>query len=160
MKIAFPLEVNEDGFPPIRVELLNATRLSERSYRIENAPFFVPNISFGDVVGAEPIGPNGQLQFTTVEAASDFTSISVILLDPAMDTLLMELLRGLECVIEYGEFGAYRVLAVSVPASADYASLRTKLMGLEADSKISFAELAVARLAEPPNKSFERTREG
>jgi hypothetical protein len=158
VKIAFPLEVDEDGFPPIKVELLNATQLSQRTFRIENAPFFTPNISFGDVVGAEASGPNSQLQFTTVLDPSEFTSISVILLDPAMDTFLMDLLRGLGCVLEYGEFDVYRVLAVAVPASTDYASLRAQLTSLEADSKLSFAELAVGHRADPPNKSLERTR--
>ena len=160
VKVSFPLEVDEDGFPPIRVELLNATQLSPRTFRIENAPFFVPNVSFGDIVGGEPCGVNGQFQFTSVVETSEFTSISIILLDTAMDTMLMDLLRGFDCVIEYGEFGVFRVLAVAVPASANYPALRRQLEGLEADSKLSFSELSVAHAPDPPNKSLERTREG
>ena len=160
VKVAFPLDVDEDGFPPITVEILNATRLTSRSFRIENAPFFVPNISFGDVVSAEPNGLNEQFQFMSVLKASEFTSISVILLDPAMDTLLMDLLRGLGCVIEYGEFGVYRVLAVAVPATTDYASLREKLVGLEENSKLSFSELSIAHKLDPPSNSPWRTGGG
>jgi hypothetical protein len=160
VKVSFPLEVDEDGFPPIRVELLNATQLSAHTFRIENAPFFVPNVSFGDVVGGESRGIEGQFEFTSVVEPSEFTSIAIILLDSAMDTLLMDLLRGLGCVIEYGEFGTFRVLAVAVPATTNYPALRLQLEGLEADSKLSFSELSVAHAPEPSNKSLERTREG
>ncbi len=160
VKVSFPLEVDEDGFPPIRVELLNATQLSPRTFRIDNAPFFVPNVSFGDVVSGEPCSIDGQFQFTSVVEPSEFTSVAIILLDSAMDTLLMDLLRGLECVIEYGEFGTFRVLAVAVPATTNYPALRRQLEGLEADSKLSFSELSVAHALDPPNKSLERTRGG
>lgn len=39
----------------------------------------------------------------------------------------MDLLRGLDCVIKYGEFGVYRVLGVAVPSATDYASLSTPI---------------------------------
>ena len=45
-KIAYHLEQDEDGFPPISVELLNATQLSVDTFRIANAPFFAKEVSF------------------------------------------------------------------------------------------------------------------
>lgn len=56
----------------------------------------------------------------------------------------MDLLRGLGCVIEYGEFGVFRVLSVAIPESADYVELRNQLENLEKQNKLSFEELAVA----------------
>jgi hypothetical protein len=144
MKIAIPLECNEDGYPPIQYELLNATAISANSFRIDNAPFFAPNISYNDIVRARQSSIPEQFDFVELIEGSTFTSISIIILDASMDVFLMDLLRGLNCVIEYGEFGKFRVLAVAVPASTDYSQLRIQLEHLETKSMISFAELAIA----------------
>lgn len=142
-KVLFHLEPDEDGFPPISAETLNATPLGGGLFRIENTPFFVPNLSFNDVVRACSTDVEGQYAFDEVVEASEFTSLSIIILDQGMDTLLMDLLRGLDCVIEYGEFGVYRVLAVAVPATTDYEGLRQQLQSLEDQGLLSFAELAI-----------------
>jgi hypothetical protein len=142
-KIAFQLEQDEDGYPPIAVELLNATKISEDQFRLDNAPFFAPEVSYGDVVRARPTDIEGQFLFDGLIEGSDFTSISIILLDRAMDSFLMDLFRGHHSVIEYGEFGNYRMLAVAIPATQNYGELRRQLAELEAQGKLSFAELAV-----------------
>jgi hypothetical protein len=144
VKVAYRLDPNEDGYPPISVELLNAMRVSPGVFRIENAPFFSPNVSYRDIVSACASVAEGQFDFVELLQASDFTSISIILLDPKMDEFLMDLLRGLHCVLEYGEFGVYRVLAVAVPPATDYRALRAQLEDLEGRELISFAELSVA----------------
>lgn len=142
-KVVFQLDRDEDGFPPISIEMLNAIQIEKERFQIKNAPFFTPNISYDDVVEAVPTNMAGQYTFVKVIEQSDFTSLSIIILDSSMDSLLMDLLRGLDCVIEYGEFGVYRILAVSVPASTDYESLRNQLQSLEDRGAISFAELAL-----------------
>lgn len=144
VKVRFDLEQDEDGYPPIAVEMLNATKLGLNLYRVENAPFFVENVSYGDSVVALPTKVEGQYQFKEVAEQSSFGSLSIIILEASMDTLLMDLLRGLDCVIEYGEFGAWRMLAVAVPASTDYSALREQLQALEDRELISFAELALS----------------
>jgi len=146
-KIAYHLEQDEDGFPPISVELLNATQLSVDTFRIANAPFFAKEVSFGDVVRAAPSSAAEQYEFVALIEGSSFTSLSIIVLDPEMDTFLMDFFRGQQCVLEYGEFGSYRVLAVAIPPYADYTEIRRQLAILEGQSKLSFAELAVPAAA-------------
>lgn len=143
-KVFYTLQVNEDGYPPISVEMLNATRVSDDAFLIENSPFFAENVAFHDVVRARPTPVQGQFEFCGVVEESPFTALSIILLDVSMDRFLMDLLRGLGCVLEYGEFGAYRVLAVAVPPRIDYRPLRTQLEDLERRELISFAELSLA----------------
>ena len=142
-KVLFQLEQNEDDFPPIRVEMINATPLGDGLFRIENAPFFAANISYNDVVKASPTDVSGQYDFEEVVEQSQFTALSIIIMDESMDSFLMDLFRGLRCVIEYGEFGVYRVLAVAIPGTIDYGTVREKLQALEDRELISFAELAV-----------------
>jgi Domain of unknown function (DUF4265) len=145
VKIAIHLERNEDGFPPLSIELLNADQVSGDTFRIRNAPFFAPNVAYQDLVRARPSTVAGQFDLIDLVESSPFTCISIILLDATMDQFMMDLLRGMDCVIEYGEFGVYRVLAVAVPPSAAYTSLRATLDDLEARELISYAELCVAQ---------------
>ncbi len=144
LKVLFKLENNEDGYPPISHELINVTDMSNNTFRIDNAPFFVRELSFNDIVFAQESDINEQFEFVCVKEESSFTSISIIILAPSMDSYLMDLLRGLGCVVEYGEFGSYRVLAVAIPAETDYFKLKKQLNSLEEDTKISFEELAIA----------------
>jgi hypothetical protein len=144
VKVAYKLEVDATGFPPVSVELLNAKPMTSELFRIENAPFFASEVSFGDLVRARSTDVEGQLLFSEVVTASDYTSVSIILLDSSLDVFLMDFLRGLECVIEYGEFGSFRMVAVAVPANTNYLVIRAQLVVFEAQSKLSFAELAVA----------------
>ncbi|MBP7370379.1 MAG: DUF4265 domain-containing protein [Arenimonas sp.] len=143
IKVVFQLERNEDGYPPIAVEMLNAKALGGGLFLIQNTPFFTENVSYHDVVKASATDVQGQQSFDELVEQSDFTALSIIILDESMDTFLMDLLRGLSCVIEYGEFSVYRVLAVAVPATTDYATLRGVLQSLEDRELISFSELAV-----------------
>lgn len=143
-KVVFHLDQNEDGFPPISVEMLNAKALGNATFKVENAPFFTPNISYGDVVKATPTDTPDEYEFEEVVEQSQFTTLSIIIMDQSMDSFLMDFFRGSDCVIEYGEFGAYRVLAVAVPSSVEYAPVREQLQSLEDQGLISFAELAVA----------------
>ena len=148
-KVAYRLEQNAEGFPPIAVEILNAIDLGHEQFQIKNAPFFAEGVSYDDVVRALPTAVPGQYQFETVVQASSFISLSLIIMDDSMDSFLMSLLRGLDCVVEYGEFGAYRVLSVAVPEAANYAALRNQLQILEDKGQISFAELALPKAMSP-----------
>lgn len=143
-KVVFHLEQNDDGFPPISIEMVNAKSFGDATFKIENAPFFTPNISYGDVVRAKPTDIPDQYEFEEVVEQSEFTTLSIIIMDESMDSFLMDFFRGLRCVIEYGEFGVYRVLAVAIPGTVEYAPVREQLQSLEDRELISFAELAVA----------------
>jgi hypothetical protein len=139
VKIEFRLEV-EDGYPPISVERLNARPVDDGQFEILNSPFFAKNVAYGDYVTAEPIAEGG-LSFVSCSTYSGFKAISLILMDDSLDTFLMDLLRGFQCVIEYGEFGKLRMLAVGIPGSVDYSPIRSVLDSHEKAGKLSYAEL-------------------
>lgn len=144
-KVRFDLEQNEDGFPPISVELLNARLVRDNVFQIQNAPFFAEDISYNDEVIASPTTVPGQYKFEAVVHESDFSSISIILLDASADEFLMDVLRGKDCVIEYGEFGPYRVLAVAIPTETAFKEVAAQLQSLEDRGSISYAELSRIR---------------
>lgn len=146
VKIVFPLEVDEDGFPPIASESLNA-RAVEGGFILDNTPFFATGVGFGDVIEALPI-PNqpGAFLFTNVVRSSGNKSISVIFLDHETVENVFQALKGYGAVCEYGEFGVrekLQMLAVSVPASCDYSSIAEYLAALEVRELLSYSELAL-----------------
>jgi hypothetical protein len=138
-KIDFNLEI-DDGYPPISVERLNAKECDSGRYQILNSPFFAREVAYGDLVTAN-LTPEGRLLFGTCVKTSSFKALSIIVLSEAMDSELMDLFRGHNCVIEYGEFGALRMLAVGVPKTANYNGIRSKLEAFESAGEISYAEL-------------------
>jgi hypothetical protein len=139
VKIEFPLEV-EDGYPPISVESLNARQIEDCQFELLNTPFFAKNVAYGDVVTAAT-HQDGRWIFESCRKVSGFKAISIILFDDSLDIELLDLLRGLQCVIEYGEFGRLRMVAVGVPESVDYIPIRNSLDGYEQLGKLSYAEL-------------------
>jgi hypothetical protein len=141
-KVKFRIE-QDDGFPPIRAELLNATSLPGGHFRLENAPYFAQGVSYHDIVQASETGLPGVLEFIRVVERSDFTALSIILLDDGVDARLDAAFGGKDCIVEYSEFGGYRVVAVAVPPQVDYPSLRARLSELEQQDLISLAELRV-----------------
>ena len=142
VKILFGLEPDEDGYPPIGSESLNAIACEDGRYRLDNTPFFVEGVSLGDVVEAvKSVG--SALNFKRVHTQSSNTSLSIILLDADVRESLVRYLEGMDCYCEYGEFPTMEALAVSVPATAPYADVTGHLEELEDRGLISYAELAL-----------------
>jgi hypothetical protein len=138
-KIEFALEV-EDGYPPISVESLNARPIEGDRFEILNTPFFAENVAYGDVVIALR-HQDDRLVFESAVELSGFRSISIILFADSLDVQLLDLFRGLQCVIEYGEFGTLRMVAVGIPEAVDYGPIRASLDEYERLGKLSYAEL-------------------
>jgi Domain of unknown function (DUF4265) len=139
IKIDFSLDI-EDGYPPINVERLNAKEFAPDQYEILNSPFFIKEIAYGDVVTATKTS-EGRLKFTSCVKKSPFKAISVIILDEEMNSKLMDLFRGRNCVIEYGEFGQLKMVAIAIPETEDYQLIRDSLEAFECAGMISYAEL-------------------
>jgi hypothetical protein len=137
-KIEFPMVI-EDGYPPISVESLNARRVENGQFELLNTPFFAKDVAYGDLVTAA-LGADGRLIFEACTKFSGFKAISIILLDDSLDIELLDLLRGLQCVIEYGEFGELRMVAVGIPGTVDYTPIKNSLDAYERLGKLSYAE--------------------
>jgi len=139
-KVKFRIE-QDDGFPPLRAELLNATPLPGGHFRLENAPFFAQGVSYHDIVQASETGLPGVHDFIRVIERSDCLGMSIIILDDTVDARLNAALGGKDCIVEYGEFSGYRVVAVAIPPQVDYGALKAQLSELEHRDLISLAEL-------------------
>lgn len=142
-KVFFPLEV-DDGYPPIGVESLNAKKLGNGRFQLDNTPFFVEGISLGDVVSVDLIPDSDERYwFDEVLFQSANQSLSIILIDINRSDEIAQKLKAFGCYCEYGEFENLKMLAVSVLESCNYNAVFEYLEKLENADVLSFAELAV-----------------
>ncbi len=139
VKINFTLEV-QDGFPPIGVETLNAQPLDDGTFELLNPPFFVRETAYGDIVSAK-MSARGRLEYANCVSASTYKAISVILLDSSVRSRLMDEIDWKECIVEYGEFPGFEMLAIAIPDVVDYRRIRSLLEQCESQGHLSFAEL-------------------
>ncbi len=144
VKVRFDLEVDEDGYPPVGSESLNAIVLGENIFQLDNTPFFVEGIAIGDVVEAFQTPESGdKYVFSKIISTSLDQSLSIIFLDSSVEETVFQKLKAHGCYCEYGEFrnGHLSMLAVSVPSAAKYEEIMCYLLELESQDILSVAEL-------------------
>jgi hypothetical protein len=139
VKLNFILEV-EDGFPPIGVETLNARACDDGMFEILNTPFFIKEIAYNDIVSAKK-NAFGRLEFSECVKQSNFKAISIIFwTDEVRDRIINEF-QNKSCIIEYGEFPGYHMLAIAIPHTTDYTAIKSSLDAYESDGDLSYSEL-------------------
>lgn len=139
VKLNFILEV-EDGFPPIGVETLNARACDDGIFEILNTPFFIKEIAYHDMVSAKK-NESGRLEFSECVKQSSFKAISIIFWSDEVRGRIIDEFQGKDCIIEYGEFPGYRMLAIAIPHTTDYTEIKSVLDVYERDGDLSYAEL-------------------
>lgn len=143
VKVRFDLEIEEDGFPPISVEILNARLIDETIVELDNTPFFVEGVAIGDTLKCTKAGDNGLFQYDHVVNESGNKSISIIFIDDSCKENVYQKLKGLGCYCEYGEFDGFNMLAVSVDIENDYGEVARYLDLQESSEYLSYAELCL-----------------
>jgi hypothetical protein len=111
-KIAFDLESDDDTR---EVETLWAVPV-EGGYRIDNIPFYVRGIAYGDVVRASPDG-DGQLCFEALVSPSGHSTVRLWFANGSDVRDVRDALRELGCG---SELDMERLVAVDVPTEVRY----------------------------------------
>ncbi|MHC5021610.1 MAG: DUF4265 domain-containing protein [Planctomycetota bacterium] len=136
VKIAFHLEVDEDGYPPVSVETLWAESLGGGRYRIDNIPFFVRDATDGDIVAASYV--DEELRFTEVLEDSRNSLIRVLCRDGSNPQTLRKQLSVLGCETEFN--GVHSLIAVSIPAGQPVEPVQQALATLRKQGLVDFEE--------------------
>ncbi|MGH7717996.1 MAG: DUF4265 domain-containing protein [Gemmatimonadaceae bacterium] len=138
-KIGFRLVRDEDGYPPADWEHLWARAVGDDQYVIDNTPFFVRGISFGDVVAAER--ESGQLVFRQLVQPSPHSTLRVILFRKDLVVRLRQRMRELGCATELSHVPG--LIAVDVPPGVSLESVRQVLDVGEKAGDWEYEEAAV-----------------
>lgn len=110
VKIIFPLERDEEGYPPFPEESLWGKKC-EGGYLIDNVPFFIYDISLDDVVSVKK--KEGQLYFHQLLYKSTNSTIRIFSKDHALMEKVRQSLAEKGCYWEYSNIKSYS--SVNIP---------------------------------------------
>lgn len=127
-ELMFRLDV-EDDWPPVAKECLVCTN-SELGYRIEVPPFFVKELSVGDVITVDRDESGDVVAWSYVDRSKRSTVWIMVFGDYSVDNVLA-CLKSLGCNIE--ELKQYQYFAVDVPEDCSVESLDKCLDVLDGD---------------------------
>lgn len=126
-KVKFALDV-ENEWPPVSSESIWCERVGE-NFKALNAPFFIPNLAYGDIFSAIPDSVNQHIfEFEVVEESGH----SLIWL---MNTAKIEITEKLKEISELGckyeGFPQFNLIAVDVPPKINIYTLDITIESLE-----------------------------
>jgi hypothetical protein len=134
-KVIFRLERDEDGYPPVDLEGVWATRLGEDEYEVDNIPFFA-KVALGDVV--RTVIRDGEPHFESILKYSGNSLIRVVYYDGTDPT---DVRRELERLGAETELNAtHRLIAVNVPRGGDVAEIQKFLGIAEQQERLGYEE--------------------
>lgn len=137
-KVLFQLGQDEDGYPPDDYESLWALP-SGSNYEIDNIPFFVQGISYGDIVEADNV--NDELWFRSVVKKSDNSTLRVICFDTSKVMEVRNHLSSLGCSSELSHIEG--LFAVDIPENCDYSTIQKYLDQKEQEDILEYEEASI-----------------
>lgn len=139
IKIYFPLEVDEDGWPPVSGESLWATDIGSNHAVIDNIPFFIPLISLGDTIEYEKVDDYYLYKKTVV--SSQNSTVRIMFNISNIQNIISQL-EKLGASIESGK-DFKNLTALSINSKKSYTDIVDFLSLAEQDNILSFEESAV-----------------
>jgi len=120
VKINFPLEIDESGYPPVSTESMWAQQREEGLFCLENIPFFAKGVSNGDIVRATE--EEGELWYVETVVPSDCSTIRMIVYDSTSAEDTEEMLRELtdRFHLSMEKCGFANLIALEVSSSTDF----------------------------------------
>lgn len=132
-ELLFVLEA-EDGWPPVAKEGLSCTAV-KGGYRVDVSPFFIKELSVGDVITVQRNETGEVVAWTHVKKSKRSTVWIMVTGDNSIEDAV-ECLKRLRCNIE--RFTQYRYFAVDVPEECPVASLDECLDSIEKRAHVAF----------------------
>lgn len=131
VKIIFPVQLDEDGYPGVSSEGIWARKLNDGSYEVDSIPFYVNDLSVGDIIAAADA--EGRLMFANIIHKSTNNTLRVFLLDslPEYTSQLKTKLRNLGAEIESFD---ERYFSVNLPQGISLSKIE-ELLSSEVSSK-------------------------
>lgn len=143
-EVAFDLKTEAPDWPPVAVERLwGETTAVDSELRLLNVPFFARGVAYGDLVRVRPDHERRELVFERLNGESGHSTLRITMLDKHAARQIQARLRAAGCSWETAaQFSS--LLAVDVPADADYRALREWLVARRSEGAIEFLESAIS----------------
>ncbi|MFF3109016.1 DUF4265 domain-containing protein [Kitasatospora sp. NPDC057904] len=141
VKVHYPLDVDENGWPPVGVESLWAEDLGDGTVRVANAPWFAQGVASGDVVRVEVDDDGVRWAEETVDASDHCTIRLIVLQDGGSAGARQSVLDEFQRLGATGEgVERFGMVALDVPPSADLPGIRALLERGDAEGRWDWEE--------------------
>jgi hypothetical protein len=142
-KVAFDLERLSDRWPPFAVERIWAKKTLIRGrLELANTPFFVRGVAQGDIIEVHPDSNRRELVFDRVAQHLGNSTVRIVINDDAARSPILALFEEFGASLEFSSAPSH--LAATIPISADYASLRPRLVSMKDSGLIGVEEAFVS----------------
>ena len=140
VEIVFPVEQQDEQYPPVSTESLWCIPVDEvNAYRVDNIPFYVREISLGDLVEAGKVA--GSIVFQRLLAKAPNSTVRVFVYDTDSVDVVQDRLHALGCSTERSDIPG--LISVSIPNSTDVTMVLSFLDLETANGAIGFEESSV-----------------
>src|SRR5689334_7834646 len=117
VKVIFPVEQDESGYPPVNEESIWCLPQERDVFQVDNIPFYAYDISLEDKIRADV--QRGVLRFEKLLAPSKNTTIRVFAKDQSSEPLIVPSMQSFGGLTEAMEGSS--LVAISFSPSADLA---------------------------------------
>lgn len=142
VKVRFRLDRQDQDWPPVESEGVWATPSGAAEYRLDNVPWFVRGVAFGDLVRATP-DEDGVLWVDGPVQWSGRYTIRVIPLGEGTSEdecqAIIDAFQPLGAECE-GGLPAFKIVALDIPPTASVAEIKTLLDDGQADGRWAYDE--------------------
>jgi len=104
----------------ISEELVWAELLDNGFYKVDNIPFYAPNVAYGDIISVEK--EDDKFYFEDLIEASGNSTVQIVFFDKSKEKEIMHNLDILGCSWEGIEGGGY--CALDIPLEIDYKNIQ------------------------------------
>jgi hypothetical protein len=148
VKVRYAFLRDSDGWPPVSSEDVWGVAVSEDMIRVDNIPWFVRDVSVGDLIRVRPLSA-GLYKAVEKIAWSGNCTIRIILLDPGMEMRaggIAEVVAKFDTLGADGEILAtYNMAAINIPPSANVREAKMLLIEGEGKGWWTYEEACVGR---------------
>ncbi|QKJ30362.1 DUF4265 domain-containing protein [Mucilaginibacter mali] len=127
----------------IAEETIWAELVNNEYYKIDNIPFFAPNLAYNDIISVEE--DDGVLYFNTLIKSSMHTTIQIIFFDRHKESEVLKKIEEMGCAWEGMQGGAY--YAVDVPPNINYNSIKVFLDEQQQNLVLDYKEACLGNVS-------------
>jgi hypothetical protein len=143
--IIFPLKQDSDSYSDSGAERLWAKRISQNQYQIENIPFYVKGLSFGDIVEAKEISED-VYEFIRIQKHSGHTTFRIFVSEDVSDKerVLQNILKDLNSLGAQTEgMEGSSLTAIDLPPTTDISKVGQYLNDKYKAGLLDYEEAAI-----------------
>jgi hypothetical protein len=140
-KIFFPVEKDQDGYPPVAGETLWAATVGDGNYRVENIPFLATGVSLGDEVMVQLV--DGMPTFKSVTRRGGHSTVRASIPDTATVQAIRDRLAELGATSELSEYP--RLVSIDIPPTVDPRRILIYRIGAREEGRLDFEIADIAK---------------